>query len=42
VTVINAVLAGVAGVYLGTQSIIVTVIAAVVAVAVVALLATRR
>jgi hypothetical protein len=42
VTVINAVLAGVAGVSLGTQSIIVTVIAAVVAVAVVALLATRR
>jgi hypothetical protein len=42
VTVINAVLAGVAGVYLGTQSITVTVISAIVAIVVVALLAPRR
>ncbi len=40
--VINAVLAGVAGVYLGTHSIAVTLIAAAGAIVVVALLATRR
>jgi hypothetical protein len=42
VAVIHAVLAGVAGVYLGTRSVTVTVIAAIVAIVVVALLAPKR